>query len=274
MMPCTLRVAVVQFTSNGDKSRNMEFAQRLIERAADDGAELVVLPEMFNCLGPFPVVLENAEPLEGPTATAMGQLARRLGIHLCAGSICEQSADPLRGFNTSLFFGPDGRLLAKYRKIHLFEIDIPGQVQISESSAMKAGDEIVICRAFGRNLGFATCYDLRFPELFRQLAERNTEIICFPSAFTKVTGAAHWRTLVRARAIENQCFMLASNQVGQHGEKLESYGHSMIVDPWGVVIAELTTEEEAIAFAEIDLQQLVKVRTILPALQHRKNFLH
>lgn len=268
-----LRVAVTQLRSNVEKPRNLAIAQRLIEQAARAGAELVVLPELFNCLGPFSAILAGAEPLDGPTATAMGQLAKRLGIHLCAGSICERSDNPARGYNTSIFFGPDGTRLAKYRKIHLFDIDLPGQVQVAEPSVMRSGDEVVTCQALGTTFGFATCYDLRFPELFRHLVAQKAELICFPSAFTRVTGTAHWQILLRARAIENQCFVLASNQVGFHTEKLESYGHSMIIDPWGTVLAELTTEEEAIAVAEIDLQQLVKVRTNLPALQHRKKFL-
>jgi predicted amidohydrolase len=268
-----IRAAVVQLNSTADKSRNLEIAQQLVSQAAAAGAELVVLPELFNCLGPFPVILQQAETRDGRTSTLMSQLAKQFGLHLCAGSICERTEDPHRGFNTSIFYGPDGIALAKYRKIHLFDVDLPGQVQICESSAMLAGDQVVTCEAFGRTIGFATCYDLRFPELFRQLSSQNVELICFPSAFTKVTGAAHWHALLRARAIENQCYVLASNQVGKHTKQLESYGHSMIIDPWGNVIAELATESAAIAVAEIDFQQLVKVREILPALLHRKNFL-
>lgn len=268
-MSSTMTVAAIQMNSRVKKARNLERAETLVRQAAEAGATLVVLPELFNCLGPFPEVLANAESIPGETSERMSHLARELGIYLCAGSLCERAAEG-RGFNASLFFGPQGEALAKYRKMHLFDIRMKGQVEITESSAMVAGDEIVTCEMQDFRVGFATCYDLRFPELFRVLTDRGVHLICFPSAFTRVTGAAHWHTLVRARAIENQVFVVAANQTGQHTPKLESFGHSLVVDPWGRILADAGQTVDSMAIAEIDLQELVNIRESLPVLEHRK----
>jgi predicted amidohydrolase len=270
-MAFDLKVAAVQLTSTADKEANLERAERLIREAVEQGAEFVVLPELFNCLAHFPTVIANAEPIPGPTSERMSRVARELKIYLCAGSICEH-ATQTHGYNTALFFSPDGELLTTYRKIHLFDIRLAGRVEISESAAMLAGDQVALVAHRNVTYGMATCYDLRFPELFRALADRQVEIICFPSAFTRETGRAHWHTLLRARAIENQCYVVAANQVGRHTPRLESYGHSMIVDAWGNVLAEADGENESVIVAQIRSTDLVKIREALPALSHRKVF--
>ncbi len=270
-MSFNLHVAAVQLNSTGDKPANLARAEHWVRQAAAGGAQLVVLPELFNCLADFPTVLGNAEPLPGPTSRRMSQLAAELQIFLCAGSICEQ-ATTSQGYNTAMFFAPSGELLSTYRKIHLFDVRLPGVGEISESSAMLPGEQPVCCTAAGIHFGFATCYDLRFPELFRALADRHVEVICFPSAFTRITGEAHWHILLRARAIENQCYVIAANQVGRHTQHLESYGHSMIVDAWGNVLAEADGEQETMVSAQINSEGIVKVRESLPALSHRKVF--
>ncbi len=225
--------ALVQINSTGDYDRNLRVAERMIRQAADTGARLVLLPELFNRIGQFEKLVAGAETIPGPTTEALGNLARELQLVLCGGSICEKSDDPRRAYNTSLLFEADGELVATYRKLHLFDVAIPDRVSVTESHYILPGDQVITVATSLGQLGMATCYDLRFPELFRLLAAAGAEMICLPSAFTKFTGQHHWHTLVKARAIENQCFLLAANQVGQHRSHLHSYGHSLIVDPWG-----------------------------------------
>ncbi len=270
-MSFDLTVAAVQLCSTADKEKNLSRAENWIRIAADRGVTLVVLPELFNCLADFTTVIANAEPIPGPTTQRMSDLARELKIYLCAGSICEHVSGS-HGYNTTIFFSPGGELLTTYRKIHLFEIRLPGRVEISEAEVILQGNEVATCVHGDVTYGFATCYDLRFPELFRALIDRQVEIICFPSAFTRVTGLAHWHALLRARAIENQCYVVAANQVGRHTPRLESFGHSMIVDAWGKVLAEADGENESVVTARISRDELVKIREALPALKHRKVF--
>lgn len=261
--------AVVQLNSGEDKPTNLARATALVEQAAGQGATLVALPEMFNCLGRFPSVVDNAEPIPGPSSEAMRGLAARLGITLLAGSICEQSSEPGKAFNTSLLFSPQGEELARYRKIHLFDADLPGRVAVTESNWILPGDQIVAADTPLGTVGLSICYDLRFPELYRCMADRDVQIIFAPSAFTFATGKDHWEILLRARAIENQAIVIAPNQCGRHGPNLTTYGHSMIVDAWGTVLAE-AGGREGIARAEIDLARLAEVRAQLPALEHRR----
>jgi predicted amidohydrolase len=261
--------AVVQLNSGEDKPANLARAIALVEQAAGQGATLVALPEMFNCLGRFSTVVENAEPIPGPSSEAMRGLAARLGITLLAGSLCERSCEPGKAFNTSLLFSPQGEELARYRKIHLFDADLPGRVAVTESHWILAGNEIVAAETPLGTVGLSICYDLRFPELYRHLADRDARILFAPSAFTFATGKDHWEILLRARAIENQTVVIAPNQCGRHGPELTTYGHSMIVDAWGTVLAR-AGDDEGIACAEIDLARLAEVRAQLPALEHRR----
>jgi predicted amidohydrolase len=267
--------AAVQMQSGEDKGRNLATAIRLVEQAAAAGARLVALPELFNCFGRYDVVAAQAETVPGPTSDAMAELAARLRITLLAGSIAERAdtAEPNLDaaiYNASLLFDPDGRLLAHYRKVHLFDVDLPGQVVVRESRWFGAGHSIAaVATPLGR-LGIAICYDLRFPELFRRLSAAGAQVIILPSAFTLPTGRDHWEVLLRARAIENQTYVVAPNQSGRHSPQFTSYGHSAIVDPWGRMLASAPETGETIVTSTIDLEQLAAIRKQLPALEHRR----
>jgi predicted amidohydrolase len=263
-----MRVAAVQLNSTGDKGRNLETAARLVAAAAGDGAELIGLPEKWNLLAAGEQLAAGAEPLDGPTLTEARGWAREHGVHLLAGSIAERPDDDARLYNTSALISPDGELAAVYRKIHLFDVDVEG-VRYRESDAERAGEELVVSTAGELELGLTVCYDLRFPELYRILALRGARLLTVPSAFTAPTGRAHWEVLVRARAIENQAFVLAPNQVGQAPPHYDSYGHSMIVDPWGEVLAEATGGEVFVT-ADLDLSRQDRIRAELPSLASRR----
>jgi predicted amidohydrolase len=264
-----VRVAAVQLNSNGDKARNLAAAERLVRAAAADGAELVALPEKWNLLASGEELAAGAEALAGPSLSAARAWARELGIHLLAGSIAERRADPgEKAFNTSVLIGPDGEDRAVYRKIHMFDVEAGGVVY-RESEYEQAGEEIVAATVDGLELGLTVCYDLRFPELYRILAVRGARLIAVPSAFTAATGRDHWEVLLRARAIENQVFVLAPNQVGEAPPHYSSYGHSAIVDPWGTVLA-AAPDEECFAAAELDLAAQERAREQLPSLANRR----
>jgi predicted amidohydrolase len=263
-----LRVAAVQLNSTGDKVRNLATAEGLVREAAADGAEFVALPEKWNLLAGGKELLAGAEPLDGPSLTAARGWARTLGIHLLAGSICERGGEGERAFNTSVLIGPGGEDIAVYRKIHMFDVDAGG-VSYRESEFEQAGGEVVTGALAGLVLGLSVCYDLRFPELFRILALRGARILAIPSAFTTATGRDHWEVLLRARAIENQVFVVAPNQVGEAPPHYDSFGHSAIVDPWGVVLASAPIGEGFIA-ADLDFEAQDAVRASLPSLANRQ----
>jgi deaminated glutathione amidase len=263
-------VAAVQMTSGADKSQNVTTASRLVRQAAERGAVLIALPELFNCLGPHDTIVSQAEELPGPTSEAMSELAAECRVTLVAGSIGERSQENGKIYNTSLLFGPDGTLLAKYRKLHLFDIDLPGFVTFRESHFMSVGERPVVTETRIGRLGQAICYDLRFPELFRLLIDLEADCFVIPSAFTMVTGRDHWQVLLQARAIENQVFVIAPNQYGRHSPKLETYGRSLILDPWGTVLA-TAPDGEGFIMAEIDFDNLDRIRRQLPSLQHRRD---
>ena len=262
-----MRAAAVQMSSSDDKQRNLTTAERLVRAAAADGSTLVVLPEKFNVIGSHEQLVAGAEPLDGPTIAWARDLARDLSIDLVAGSIAERREDREKLANTSVHIGPDGALRAAYRKIHMFDVTVEGR-EYRESESEEAGDEIVTSDAAGVSLGLTVCYDLRFPELFRILAVRGARVLTVPSAFTAVTGAAHWDTLVRARAIENQAFVVAADQIGVHPGGNESYGGSQIVDPWGDVLAR-APDEQCFVAADLDLERQDEVRATLPSLANR-----
>ena len=263
-----MRAAAVQLNSTGDKERNLTTAERLTRAAAADGAELVVLPEKFTALGSEDDVVAGAEPLDGPAIGWASGLARELRIDLVAGSIAERRDGHEKLGNTSVHIGPDGDARALYRKVHMFDVDVGG-IEYRESSTEEPGPEIVVSElAGGQPLGLSVCYDLRFPELFRILALRGALVIALPSAFTKPTGEAHWDILVRARAIENQAFVVAADQTGWHTADKESYGGSIIVDPWGEVLARAGAEECFIA-ADLDFERQREVRERVPSLANR-----
>jgi deaminated glutathione amidase len=264
-----MRIAAVQLNSTGDKARNLAAAERLVRAAAADGAELVALAEKWNLLAAGEVMAAGAESLDGPSLGAARSWARELGIHLLAGSIAERGEEASdRAFNTSVLIGPDGADLAVYRKIHMFDVDVGG-VSYRESEHEQAGEEIVSAPLDGIELGLTVCYDLRFPELYRILTLRGARLIAVPSAFTAATGRDHWQVLLRARAIENQVFIIAPNQVGEAPPHYRSYGRSAIVDPWGLVLATAPDEECFIA-ADLDLVAQERTREELPSLANRR----
>lgn len=264
--------AAIQMHSGENKVANLAAAERLIQQAAADRAQLIVLPELFNCLGRFESIVAAAEPIPGPTTHALSQLASRCNITLVAGSIAERATEPDRAFNTSVIISSSGDLVAKYRKIHLFDVAIDQGPRTTESDWILPGQEISLLSSEYGVLGQSICYDLRFAELYRELASRGADVIVVPAAFTKKTGEAHWRTLLRARAIENQAYVIAPNQCGDNAAGIDTYGHSLIVDAWGEVIAEASGDGEAILLAEIDLQRVQDVRRQIPALEHRRTW--
>ena len=262
-----MRAAAVQLNSTEDKDRNLEAADRLTREAAADGAALIVLPEKFNLLGTHEAYETGAETLDGPTVSWARDTARELGVDLVAGSIVERREGREKLGNTSVHVGPDGELRGIYRKIHMFDVTVAGK-EYRESASQEAGDEVVTSEADGVMLGLSVCYDLRFPELYRILAIRGARILAVPAAFTKPTGEAHWDTLVRARAIENQAFVVAADQFGSHPPDNESFGGSQIVDPWGEVLAR-ARDEECFVAADLDLARQDEIRESLPSLANR-----
>ena len=277
-----LVVAAVQMTSSEDVAANLDRCRDLVQEAAVAGALVVGLPENFAYLGgdqdhrqalaedlPSPGATDRAAA--GPILRAMTELARTAGIWLVLGGFPERGgAGRLR--NSALVIDPDGSLVAVYRKIHLFDVDlsgVPGGKRFRESDAIEPGGEIVVAETPWGGLGLSICYDLRFPELYRALAGRGARLVAVPSAFTLETGKDHWHVLLRARAIENQVYLMAPAQVGSHGATRRSYGHALVVDPWGVIIAECSAEE-GFALARLDFSYQDRVRASLPCLSHRR----
>jgi predicted amidohydrolase len=264
-----VRVAAVQLNATEDTARNLETADRLTREAAASGAELVVLPEKWSVLGTDEQMTAGAEPLDGRCIQWAKSVAQELGIDLVAGSIVEQIHGRAKAANTSVHVGADGVVRAVYRKLHMFDVEVDGDVY-AESAHEEAGDEVVLSELPGGvGLGMSICYDVRFPELYRMLALRGAYVIVVPAAFTLATTRDHWEVLLRARAIENQCFVVAPNQIGAHPPGHRAGGRSMIIDPWGLVLASAPDTETAIV-ADLDFDTLHGVRRRIPALQHRR----
>jgi predicted amidohydrolase len=289
----SIYAAVVQLNTGADVEANIAAANAHVRAAAAHGAQLVVLPEKWTVIGGHAELRDGAQTLEGSAIGWARATARELGIDLIAGSIAELPRDDLpeaprggpsesserRLSNTSVHVGPDGEIKAVYRKLHMFDVEVEGK-QYRESDSEQPGEEIVASElAGGSRLGMAICYDLRFPELFRVLAlgrsgvagtpDRPARAIALPSAFTLATTRDHWEVLVRSRAIENQVFMLAANQVGEHPGGHRSGGRSMIVDPWGIVLAQVA-DEPGFALAKLDFARQEDIRARLPVLAHRR----
>ena len=264
-----MRVAAVQLNSGAERAANLAAADRLTRAAAADGASLIVLPEKWTAMGSEADQLAAAEPLDGPTVAWARATARELGVDLIAGSFLERVPGQEKLANTSVHADPHGEIAAVYRKLHMFDVEVGGR-SYRESDLEQAGEEIVTSRAAGgEQLGLSICYDLRFPELYRILAVRGARIIAVPAAFTLATTRDHWETLLRARAIENQAFVIAANQVGPHPAGQESGGRSMIVDPWGIVLAQAADGPGHIT-AELDLERQSEIRRRLPSLANRR----
>jgi deaminated glutathione amidase len=268
-VPESIRVAAVQMCGGENKQANVERAIELIGRAAGTGASLVVLPETWSYMGASDGVVDVAEEIPGPTIDRLADAARRHGIYLHCGSIHERAAGEPRVYNATAVVDPDGNIIGHYRKVHLFDVAIGEQVLSQESATIAPGDDVVVIDLGGLRMGLTICYDLRYPELYRMLALAGAEIIAVPAAFHQHTGRDHWEVLLRARAIENQVFIVAANAHGRHPGGWLSYGRSMVIDPWGTVLA-TAPDGEGIIVAECSLSDLERIRRELPSLANRR----
>lgn len=264
-----MKVAAIQLNSISDKPENLKKISDFIVKAANDGAELVSLPEYCNFMGRDTDKIENAEKIpDGETTTLLGELAKENNLYVHVGSIVERYNDE-KSYNTSFIIHPNGTLLDKYRKIHLFDIEIKGMSRYKESDSIQGGtNPVMTSLSFGK-AGLSICYDLRFAELYRKYALHGAKILFIPAAFTRYTGMLHWESLLRARAIENQCYVIAAGQFGKYLPEKECYGNSMIIDPWGTVIAR-ASEGEGIIMAELRGELIRSARESIPCLQHRR----
>jgi len=265
----SFRIAACQMNSRGDKAENLRRAEALIDEAARLGANWVALPEMFPVYGRGEDIYAGQEPIPGPISELLAAKAREHGIYVHGGSMPERLPDGDKMGNTTLVFDPKGEIIGLYRKIHLFDIDITGHASDNESSRYVRGQERVTLETEHGCFGLTICYDIRFPELFRALTFAGARVIFLPAAFTLFTGKDHWETLIRARAIENQVYMVCPAQFGSHGPEMRTFGSAMIVDPWGTVLAR-APEREGVIIADIDYAYQDKIRKQLPALQHRR----
>lgn len=263
-------VGAVQMHSGDNKQSNLAKAEALLDVAVERGARFIALPEIFNICGNWEVLKANAEPVPGPTTDRLCRKARESRIYLLGGSVPEIAEGTDKVFNTSVLIDPSGKIIARYRKIHLFDVTIGDRVVIKESDAMVPGDEMVTAETDYGTVGLTICYDLRFPEIYRELAVRGAKLIFIPSSFMDSTGKDHWNPLLRARAIENQVFIVAPNEIGPiPGTRMLRHGRSAIIDPWGTVLAQ-ASDTEGVITAELDFDYLLKVRRELPSLAHRR----
>lgn len=265
-----LRVAVIQMWAGADIADNWRRAELHVADAVSSGAKLVILPEMFAEYGDLEAAAEAATSLDGPVTKRLSALAKRARVWLLGGSTCELDFATRQVFNTSQLFTPEGQPLAAYRKIHLFAPQSGELKAASETAIFSPGETAVTVETPWGRLGLSICYDLRFPELYRELSSAGCNMIAAPSAFTWFSGQRHWEVLVRARAIENQCFVFAANQFGWHDSQRRSYGHSLIVDPQGEILAEAPEDDEMVIYADLNFEAQVRFRAQLPVLNHRK----
>ena len=264
-----LNVAIVQMNSQEDKGANIAAALDLIDRAAATGARLVALPEVWPYLGPDDVSRDQAETIPGPISEALAQRARRHGIYIHGGSIYEKRPGDPGMYNTTVVIDPTGEIIAHYSKIHMFDVVLDGIAEYQESATVTPGNETTITEIDGIPVGLTICYDLRFPELFRILALKGAQAIVLPAAFTLMTGKDHWETLIRARAIENELYVIAPAQWGTHRPGKWCYGRSMVVDPWGTVVT-TAPDGVGIAYATVDPSRVAAVRRQIPSLANRR----
>lgn len=261
-----ITIGLVQLNSRDVKPDNLKQAGDAVRTLAAKGATLVMLPEHFNFIGPDSSKRENAEPLEdSPSLDVMRNLAQELQLHIHIGSILEKDGD--RIYNTGVVFAPSGEIAAFYRKLHLFDVEIPGGLKYLESNIVSPGNMITTFSIGDITFGMATCYDLRFPELFRALTDRGAQVLLLPAAFTLQTGRDHWEVLLRARAVENLCYVAAAGQWGPSPPRNTGFGRSMVVDPWGIVIARAGDGVTTVT-ADLDLNILKEIRKRFPALEH------
>lgn len=268
-----LRVAAVQMSSQDDLAANLSRAKELIARAADAGAELVLLPENFAYFGSEEGKRTLAESVDdrapGPILTAVAEAARRAHVYVVAGGMPERASDPARPYNACVVVSDEGKVVTSYRKVHLFDVDVGDGHRYCESASTTPGDAVVTVVIGEFCVGLSVCYDLRFPELYRKLAAEGADILVVPAAFTLATGKDHWHVLLRARAIESQAYVVAAAQWGTHPRGRRTYGKSLIADPWGDVLAQCA-EGEGVALADVERAYIERVRANLPALRHRR----
>lgn len=260
----------MQLSSGSDPAKNVDSAVELIRLAASQGSTYIQLPEYFNYLGPVASYPSIAESIPGPTTERLGALAQQLGITLHIGSMLEISLEPGKFFNTSVILDKFGHVVATYRKAHLFDIDVPGEVVFRESEVIASGNQLVVAECSGFRLGMTVCFDLRFPEMYRALSLKGANVFAIPSAFNASTGQAHWEVLVRARAIENHAFVVAAAQVGTTAEGIATFGHSMIVGPWGEVLAHSNSDGEDVLVATLDLDEVARRRSQIDVMNLRR----
>lgn len=263
-----MKIGLVQMNICQDKAANLAFIDEAVKKLARGQADLVCLPEMFNYLGSDEEMRQQAEALSGPSLTFLRQLAVRYGIFVHGGSILERHGE--RIYNTTVVFGRQGDQVALYRKLHLFDVEVPGGTTYRESAVVTPGREICTFECEGITVGLAICYDLRFPELFRELAARGAEVVLLPAVFNLMTGKDHWEVLVRARAIENQCYVAAIGNWGWCPPKYSSWGRSMVVNPWGTIMVQAPDQATTVS-CELDFSLLREIRAALPALRHRRH---
>ncbi len=266
-----MKIGLVQMNTQPSKEENLDCAAKLIDGLVEQKATLIVLPEYFNFLGPESQIVDNAEKMEAsPSLDLMRRKAREHKVYIHIGSFAEKVGDDV--FNTGVVFNPVGDIVARYRKIHLFDVEIPGGRRYFESDIITPGEEVATFTVEDITFGMSTCYDLRFPEMFRRLAELGVQVILLPAAFTLETGRDHWELLLRARAVENLCWVAAPNQCGPCPPNHKSFGRSMVINPWGVVVAQASDGVSTVT-ADIDLTFLQTIRTRFPALQHIRKHL-
>jgi deaminated glutathione amidase len=269
-----IRVAAVQLSSGAHPGTNVERARELVRRAASEGASYIQLPEYFNFRGPASHYSSVAETIPGPTSESFAGLAKELKVVIHIGSMFERSSHPDKSFNTSVVIDTDGEILATYRKGHLFDVNVPGEVVHEESRHVAAGDQMSVVDVSGLRLGLSVCFDLRFAELYRQLSLHGATVLAVPSSFAVATGRVHWEVLLRARAIENHAYVIAAAQAGTSDEGISSYGHSLIIGPWGEVLAESEVEGEDIIYATITGDEVARRRSQIDVFSLQRNDLY
>jgi predicted amidohydrolase len=260
-----MKAAVIQTNAAANKTKNIEKAVKMVCRAVESGARFILLPEVFNYRGSLSGEqgLDAAEWMPGPSTQPFIEIARRSKVFILAGSVYERIKASQKVYNTSAVIDPRGEIIARYRKIHLFKARVDN-AWLNESRYFQAGSQPIVTNIDKFRTGLSICYDLRFPGLFRRYAQKKADIICVPSAFTKTTGQAHWKVLLQARAIENMCYVLAPNQIGKYDKGVKAYGHSLIVDPWGQILAEASANKEEIIYANLSQENIRRCRRVIP----------
>ena len=267
-----IKVGVIQMSVTDDKDANLKKAQAMIIKACQQGAQMVVLPEVFNSPYQTELFPDYAEPYPGPTTRLLSSLAAEHEVLLVGGSIIEKDGDG-KLYNSSFVFNEKGQLLGRHRKVHLFDINLPGKITFRESDNLNSGNSITVIRHQGLCFSIMICYDFRFPELARAAVIEGAKLLVVPAAFTVTTGEAHWELLMRSRAVDNQCFVIAASPARNPESSYQAWGYSMVVDPWGQIIAQ-AEEAEGIIYAELDFEQLEQIRQQLPLLEHRRQDLY